>query len=89
MRMQQQLGQTLEAGSKETWLSQDVAVSLLQENKVALKRCELVLYDRKIHCTAQAFTHNMILHILHNSTYTTAWQSITLIIVSPHLSTAI
>jgi len=26
----------------ETLLSQDVAVSLLQENKMALKRCELV-----------------------------------------------
>lgn len=28
--------------NKETLLSQDVAVSLLQENKMALKRCELV-----------------------------------------------
>ena len=28
--------------NKETLLSQDVAVSLLQENKIALKRCELV-----------------------------------------------
>ena len=28
--------------TKETLLSQDVAVSLLQENKEALKRCELV-----------------------------------------------
>ena len=28
--------------TKETLLSQDVAVSLLQENKQALKRCELV-----------------------------------------------
>ena len=28
--------------TKETLLSQDVAVSLLQENKMALKRCELV-----------------------------------------------
>ncbi|EDO34386.1 predicted protein [Nematostella vectensis] len=27
--------------SKETYLSQDVAVNLLQENKVALKRCEM------------------------------------------------
>ena len=26
----------------ETLLSQDVAVGLLQENKIALKRCELV-----------------------------------------------
>ena len=28
--------------TKETLLSQDVAVSLLQENKMALRRCELV-----------------------------------------------
>lgn len=28
--------------SRDTLLSQDVAVSLLQENKMALKRCELV-----------------------------------------------
>ena len=28
--------------TKETLLSQDVAVSLLQENQMALKRCELV-----------------------------------------------
>jgi hypothetical protein len=32
--------------SKETYLSQDVGVNLLQENKTALKRCELVSVGR-------------------------------------------
>ena len=33
---------SMESTKENTLLSQDVAVSLLQENKMALKRCELV-----------------------------------------------
>ena len=36
--------------NKETLLSQDVAVSLLQENKMALKRCELVRVRSSFSC---------------------------------------
>ena len=33
---------SMDSSKETTLLSQDVAVSLLQENKMALKRCELV-----------------------------------------------
>lgn len=54
-------------------------------------------YDRKIHCSLHKHLltmHFTSLYSTHNNYdttayYTTAWQSITLIIVSPHLSTAI
>ena len=50
--------------TKETLLSQDVAVSLLQENKMALKRCELV--SKLAYILQPSFTE---LNSLHPSLY--------------------
>ena len=50
--------------TKETLLSQDVAVSLLQENKMALKRCELV--SKLAYILRPSFTE---LNSLHPSLY--------------------
>ena len=50
--------------TKETLLSQDVAVSLLQENKMALKRCELV--SKLAYILQPSFTE---LNSLHSSLY--------------------
>ena len=50
--------------TKETLLSQDVAVSLLSENKMALKRCELV--SKLAYILQPSFTE---LNSLHPSLY--------------------
>ncbi|XP_031564159.1 exocyst complex component 5-like [Actinia tenebrosa] len=46
--------------SKETYLSQDVAVSLLQENKTALKRCELLSNPSDLASNAYAIYQKLL-----------------------------
>ncbi|XP_048583321.1 exocyst complex component 5 [Nematostella vectensis] len=49
--------------SKETYLSQDVAVNLLQENKVALKRCEMLSSASEMASNAFAIYQKLLDHL--------------------------
>lgn len=49
--------------TKETLLSQDVAVSLLQENKMALKRCELLSSPSDVAASGVDIYHKLLYHL--------------------------